>query len=223
VQARTEQVSRVFDQFVDRYDAWYDTAQGSALFDLERASLEPLLRPGVGPRLEVGVGSGRFAAALGVEVGIDPAAAALSLARSRGVHVVRGRGEQLPFREAVFSAVLLVATLCFVADPSLVLAEAARVLGPCGRVVLGVMPLDSPWGRAYKAMGKAGDPFYRHARLLRLADHHRLLNEAGLQVVESRSSLLEGPSDEPVARTVRPGALAGAGFVALAAIRSSGR
>jgi Methyltransferase domain len=91
---------------------------GAAVFPSEVACLRPLLDGLPRPRAEIGVGSGRFAAALGVEVGLDPAAAPLALGASRGVRVVQGVGERLPFRSGVFGAVLVIVTVCFADDPA---------------------------------------------------------------------------------------------------------
>lgn len=208
-----------FEDLADRYDAWYDTAPGRVLFDLELGALRPLLAGTARPRLEVGVGSGRFAAALGIEVGLDPAKAPLRLAKARGVRVVRGAGEQLPFGDNIIGAVALVVTLCFAENPADVLAEVGRVLRPGGRLVVGLVPLDSAWVRSYEEKGRAGHPFYRHARFLTIDVHRRMLVAAGFKIVESRSTLVQAPCDTPVAEPVRRGVAAGAGFVALAAHR----
>ena len=98
----------VFESLAERYDAWYDSPEGQLLFGLESACLRPLVVGTSTPRLEVGVGSGRFAASLGVKVGLDPAAVPLRLAATRGVRAVRGAGEQLPFADQMFGAVVLV-------------------------------------------------------------------------------------------------------------------
>lgn len=209
--------ARAFEDLAARYDAWYDSAGGRVLFALELEAVRPLLGGTGGPRLEVGVGSGRFAAALGLDVGLDPAEAPLLVAQRRGVRVVRGRGEDLPFGDGAFGAVVLVVTLCFAEDPAVVLTEAARVLRPGGRLVIGLVPLDSAWGRSYEARGRAGHAFYRHANFLTLADHRRLLEGAGFRVDESRSTLVQSPDGEPVHERLRHGVVAGAGFVALAA------
>ena len=84
-----EPVAAVFEAGADRYDAWYDTPRGRAIFAAERAALAPLLTGLPRPWLEVGVGGGRFASALGVQFGVDPAGAALALARRRGVAASR--------------------------------------------------------------------------------------------------------------------------------------
>lgn len=190
------------------------------LFDLELGALRPLLAGASGASVEVGVGSGRFASALGLDVGVDVAAAPLVLARSRGVLAVRGAGERLPFGAGLFAAVVLVVTLCFVTDPAEVLAEVRRVLGPGGRLVIGVVPRDSAWGRSYEEEGRAGHRFYRHARFYTLGEHLRLLGSAGFRLVDARSVLLQAPSDCPVIEPVSVGVVDGAGFVAVAAVRS---
>ncbi len=210
-------VGSAFEDLAARYDAWYDTASGRVSFDLELRCLRPLLSGTAARRLEVGVGSGRFAAALGIEVGLDPARAPLDLAARRGVRVVQGAGERLPFAHRGFDAVILVVTLCFADDPAGLLAEVRRVLRPGGHLVVGLVPGDSAWGQAYEEKGRAGHPFYQGAHFLTLADHLGLLGRAGFKVVAARSTLRQAPRDAPVDEEVREGALPGAGFVAVGA------
>ncbi len=190
---------------------------GRLLFDLELACLRPLLPQGPGPRLEVGVGSGRFAAALGLEVGLDPARASLRFAAERGVAVVQGAGERLPFGDRTFGTVVIVVTLCFADDPASLLGEARRVLASSGRLVAGVVPLDSAWGCHYEAQGRAGHPFYRCARFLTLSEHRRMLADAGFTITGTRSTLTQVPSDDPVEEDIQEGVVSGAGFVAFQA------
>ena len=203
-----------FDAGAARYDAWYDSPRGRCLFDDELACLAPLVASG-SPRLEVGVGTGRFAAALGVECGIDVALGALALASRRGVRVVRGEAEHLPFGAGRFAAVLFVVTLCFVAEPARALAEARRVLAEGGRVVIGVVPRDSELGERYEQLARAGHDYYSRARFLRAAQHVSLLEAAGFDVVAARSALVEGGDPSSPARE---GLVPGAGFVALAGV-----
>ena len=74
------------------------------------------------------MGSGRFAAPLGIQVGVDPSPAMLALAAAHGIAVVAGTAENLPFPPACFEYALIVTTLCFVDSPARMLAEAHRVL-----------------------------------------------------------------------------------------------
>lgn len=92
--------------------------------------------------LDLGCAGGFMAEALtekGANVtGIDPAEQAIEAARSRAVsvgHAIRydvGVGEDLPYADAAFDAVVCVDVLEHVSDLDRVLAEVARVLKPGG-------------------------------------------------------------------------------------------
>jgi len=111
-------VSRAtFDEYVEQYEAWYNSPKGKALLATEVACLRPMLARFPRPYLEIGVGSGRFAQALGIEYGLDRSGGSLAITRGRGVQVAAGTGEALPFRDARFGGVLITFTLCFIHDP----------------------------------------------------------------------------------------------------------
>ena len=203
----------LFEQLAARYDAWYEGPVGRVVFPLEVACLGPLLEGLPPPRLEVGVGSGRFARALEVRYGVDPADAPLRLAAACGIAVVRAVGERLPFRDRAFGAVLVVVTLCFADDPGALLREARRVLRPDGGVVLGDVFAESPWGRRYRDLGEAGHPFYAAARFLTRGELAFELRRAGLRPFRARSTLRQPPSDAPVHEPVVEGDDPRAGFV----------
>lgn len=58
-----------FDAHTEQYDAWFD--QHPVAFDAEVRALQALT-PSTGRRVELGVGTGRFAQALGIDEGLDP-------------------------------------------------------------------------------------------------------------------------------------------------------
>ena len=114
-----------FDEYPDKYDTWY--ARYPHAYETELAALRRLL-PKDGPALEVGVGTGRFAAPLGITFGIDLSLPMLRRARESGVMVVAANAAVIPFPDAGFAYVLVMMTLCFTSKPSLLLREARRVL-----------------------------------------------------------------------------------------------
>jgi SAM-dependent methyltransferase len=205
----------VFDERAAQYDAWYDTPLGAACFSAELDALAPLMEGLSHPILEVGVGSGRFASALGADVGVDPVAAPLRLAAGRGVSVALARGEALPYRAATFGGVLFVVTLCFMAHPLRGLREARRVLRTDGKLVLGLVPADSPWGRHYQTLAARGDEFYRHARFYTRAETATLLRQAAFRIERARSALFWPPEGQPLTIGAREGTDPQAGFWAL--------
>jgi len=183
----------VFDEHAARYDAWFESDRGRALFESEVRCLRRLSNRLPRPWLEVGVGTGRFAQALGVDVGVEPALRALRLAARRGVQAVAALGEALPFPDHAFGTVFVIVTICFADDPEGLLREARRVVPPNGGVVLGIVPAESPWGRFYAAKGRRGHLFYSPARFFSLSELQGLAYAAGLRFERAASTLFQPP------------------------------
>ena len=61
-----EEAPNLFDTEADRYDLWFESAEGKAIFEIEQRCLRGLVQTDTGLWPEVGVGSGRFASSLGV-------------------------------------------------------------------------------------------------------------------------------------------------------------
>jgi SAM-dependent methyltransferase len=154
-----------------RYDDWFVRHRAAYLSEL--LAVRALL-PYQGNGLEIGVGTGRFAAPLGVTFAIDPAIPTLIYARERGVSVAAGIGEALPFADAQFSYALLVTTICFVSNIEATLAEARRVLRPGGCLVIGFIDRESVLGREYLEH-QAENVFYRKATFYSAAEVDALL------------------------------------------------
>jgi SAM-dependent methyltransferase len=158
-----------------RYEEWFERHRAAYLSEL--LAVRTLL-PWRGSGLEIGVGTGRFAAPLGVAFGIDPAPEMLGHAHTRGVHVACAVAEALPFADAVFDYALIVTTICFVDDAAAMLREAARVLRPAGELVIGLIDRESLLGREYLAH-QAENVFYREATFYSAAEVETLLKETG--------------------------------------------
>ena len=69
-----------FDELAAEYDAWFESECGRAVFAQEVECLRRIMSPATGGGLEVGVGTGRFAAALGVTEGIVSEAGFVAMA-----------------------------------------------------------------------------------------------------------------------------------------------
>ena len=108
-QIESEGVLSCFDEFAKEYDAWFDQ-EGKLIFFIEAQAFRPLLPSLPKPWLEIGVGSGRFAQALGIGTGIDPSLGLVRMAKKRGVNAFVSRGEQKVFDEESFGTVFLIVT-----------------------------------------------------------------------------------------------------------------
>ena len=71
----------------------------------------------------------RFAAPLGIRLGVDPSLEMSRIAQKRGIDVVHGRAEDLPFDDTSMDFVLMVTTLCFLDDVEQAFAEFIAYFG----------------------------------------------------------------------------------------------
>ncbi len=186
-------INKTFDAYADRYDAWYDTEAGKVIFEMEVDCIKPFLLGYGSPYLEIGIGSGRFAQALGIEYGVEPAPVLAQMAKARGVKVTEAAGEELPFLDEMFGGILVAFTLCFLDDPKKALEEAWRVLQPDGGLVLGLIIRDSPWGKLYTRKGREGHPIYSKARFFSKDEVESLLQMCKFRVCDYHSTLFQAP------------------------------
>lgn len=220
MERNSENKPAAFDTLADRYDAWYDTPKGAAIFREELACLELVCPRREGRWVEVGVGTGRFASALGIAEGIDPSAKMLKYAARRGIQTHRGIAENLPFPDGAFDDVLMVLTLCFVENAGEALRECWRVLCPGGTLLLGVVPADSSWGREYARKAADGHPIYAHAHFHTLSDMAALTEKAGFVLSDSAGALFWKPGETPPSEPcIERRAVENAGFAALRSVK----
>lgn len=125
----------LFEREASRYEGWYATPGGQRADQAERALLQWLLArfPGARSVLEVGCGTGHFAAWFAGKglrvVGLDRAPAMLGEMRRNfpGIPAILGDAHRLPFRTSAVDLAVFVTTVEFLDDPEGALAEAVRV------------------------------------------------------------------------------------------------
>ena len=189
--------SAAFDQLAARYDGWYDSPRGAAIFREECLCLRLVCPERRGRWIEVGVGTGRFASAMGIEKGIDPSPKMMEYAEQRGVRTCLGTAENLPFADGAFDGVLMALTLCFVQDVGQALRNCFRILGCPGVLLLGIVPADSPWGCEYARKADKGPPVYALAHFHKLSYIVGLAENAGFTLRDSAGALFWRPGETP--------------------------
>lgn len=205
-----------FDELAGEYDAWFDK-DGKNIFYIEAQAFRTLLPALPRPWLEIGVGSGRFAQALGIENGIDPSIEFARMAKKRGIKTVIGSGEQRLFDEISIGTVFLIVTLCFLNNPLEVLKEAHRILIPGGKIVIGFVPKNSPWGRFYLQKKKQGHRFYKYATFYGHLEVSKLLKQAGFVPERAVTTLFQKPGEVRHIENAKEGFSPEAGFAIISA------
>ena len=203
---------RVFEEFYQQYDKWF--RRNKWVYRSEVEAVRKLI-PHEGFGLEVGVGTGRFSVPFGIEIGVDPSMRMGSIAMRRGIRVVCGVGEDLPFREEAFDFVLNITTICFVEDPFTTLKETRRVLKNGGSVVIGFVDKKSKLGRLYETR-KEKSRFYRAAKFVSVDDVLRWLMSLSFADFSAYQTIFHDLGEIDTMEPVKEGFGEG-GFVALRA------
>jgi SAM-dependent methyltransferase len=148
-----------FDRNVQQYEEWF--VDNPIAYVSELHAVQELL-PMNGSGIEIGMGTGRFSAPLGIVQGVEPSRSMAEVAKKKGLDVVFGVAENLPYKDSGFDFCLMVTTVCFLDDIDLAFQEAYRVLKPSGSFIIGFVDKNSPIGRAYEQR-KNESQFYKAA------------------------------------------------------------
>jgi SAM-dependent methyltransferase len=154
---------------------WWFRGRRRVLFD----SLRVVTAPAAAPRiLDYGCGTGGNTGAyaiLGNVIGIEPDRGAVALAGARGgARFCRASGTRLPFRPAVFDAVVASDVLEHIEDDRAAVAEVVRVLKPGGAFIFSVPA--HPW------LFSEHDAALMHFRRYTRSALRRLLEGGGLKI-----------------------------------------
>ncbi len=169
--------AKPFEEYSSQYENWF-TLYGFAYESELEAVRRQLPRSEAG--IEIGVGSGRFAAPLGIELGLEPSANMSKIAQERGINIVRGIAEAIPFRDSTFDFALMVTTICFVDDLMAALKELYRILKPGGYLINAFVDRDSPIGRLYER-NKKTNVFYQYAVFYSAGEIASALEKTGFE------------------------------------------
>ncbi len=207
-----------FEKYVSDYEAWFERHRFVYLSELEAVRhFIPAGKEGI----EIGIGTGRFAAPLGIKRGVDPSKTMGKIAARRGLEVIAGTAEALPFQAECFDFALMVTTVCFVDDLLQAFHEAKRVLRPGGVLVLDLVDSASSLGRLYNAF-KQKNKFYRVATFYSVGEIIAFLHKSGFIDVQLIQTVF-GPLDAiGEVQPFKPGHGEG-GFVAVRASKPERR
>jgi len=203
-----------FERHRDRYENWFERHRYAYLSELEAVRR---LLPEDGKGAEIGVGTGRFAQPLGIKLGVEPSGAMAEVARKRGIDVIEGVAENLPFPDESLDYLLMVTTICFVDDPERALREAYRVLKPEGALIIGFVDRNSPIGKYYEEH-REESVFYRDARFFSTEELLELLRKVGFRRFEIVQTLFHRLDEVKGLEPVKPGYGEGS-FVVIKAVK----
>ncbi|MCD6287951.1 MAG: class I SAM-dependent methyltransferase [Candidatus Hydrogenedentes bacterium] len=180
-----------FGTVANRYDKWYETAQGTVYDRIEKHAVGrtlPDIRHG-NQMLEIGCGTGhwsRFFSERGFRVtGIDISPEMVNVARSKGIENASfyvADATSLPFPDDSFDIAVAVTVLEFVAEPDRMLHEMARCVRHGGRLVIGALNRHSILGIQRRARPSE---LFSSAKMFTRSELYELLSDVGRATVRT--------------------------------------
>jgi SAM-dependent methyltransferase len=178
-----------FEKYSDEYEEWF--RKNLELYEAELEAVRRFLPPTGAEGMEIGVGSGKFAAPLGIKIGVEPSEKMAVKAKMQGIEVYPGVAEALPFPDGRFDFALIVTTICFVDDVAKSFREAFRILKPNGCLIVGFVDKQSDLGRQYLEK-KEKSRFYKDAVFFSASQVLAHVKAAGFGRLETRQALIPG-------------------------------
>ncbi len=175
-----------FGPLAERYDNWYESAEGDMYDRLEKRAVAHLLPKNTyGKRLlDVGCGTGHwseFFSEQGFTVtGVDISRKMINIAYEKSIRdssLIIADAHNLPFQNGCFDVAVAITTLEFVRAPEVVISEMVRCLRQPGSVmVVGVLNTRARINRRRKASNKTP---YRDAQLFSPYQLKKILTSYG--------------------------------------------
>lgn len=176
-----------FNDHVAEYEEWYK--KYPFVFRSEVAAIKELLPRGENVRgIEVGLGTGRFAKALGIKDGIEPAENMRAVAEGKGIFVLNAVAEHLPYKSLQFDFVLMNFCISYFEDVPEAFKEAHRVLKRGGCLIAGFIDKNSRIGRFYLER-KAESVFYKNANFYTVPKIEKEIKNAGFRKLQFLQTL----------------------------------
>ena len=190
-----------FEKYAEKYEAWFE--KNRRVFEAELRAVKAMM-PTEGHGLEIGVGTGRFTEPLGIKTGVEPSKRMRELAQKRGLQVLNGVAEKLPFEDSRFDFVLMVTTVCFVDDIVRALMEAHRVLYDGGVLIIGFVDRNSKMGEIYLSRQKE-NVFYKEATFFSVDELVECIDHVGFADLSFNQTIFGTLAETAEGEPVKPG------------------
>jgi len=207
--------SNPFETHSVEYDTWYD--RYPYVFESETEAIRSALPGGNIRGIEVGLGTGRFAQALGIKEGVEPIFEMRKIALQRGIEVIDAVAERLPYKDMQFDFVLMVSCISYFQQLHPEFKEAHRVLKRGGTLIVGFVEKNSVIGKSYE-LRRQDSTFYKHAIFYSSEKVAEEIQKVGFTKLEFSQTLFEELDEIKEFEPAKPGVGEGS-FIIIKAIK----
>ncbi len=207
---------RIFDEKYEDYDRWFEE-KGKNIYASEIKAVKKIKSIFNRNSIEIGVGTGRFAAPLNIKYGLEPSIKMAKIASKRGIKVITGVAEDLPFKEEIFDSAIMIVTLCFLDNLEKSFSEINKILRKNGDLIIGFVPSESSWGKFYLKKKREGHPYYKYAKFYTFEAIKHIIEKKGFYIHSVVSTLLSSPEKFKKVEKPHNGYYKKAGFIIIRA------
>jgi len=175
-----------FEEISKEYDQWFDENPFTFQSELEAVKY---FTPIEGKGIEIGIGTGRFAKELGIRFGIEPSESMAKYAKERGIEVIVGEAENMPYNNQTFDFAIMVAVDPFVKNIEKVYSEIYRILKPDGKLVVGTLHKNGAVANKYISM--TDSEVYRNALFHTIEETLNQLKASGFKTFQTCQTLTQ--------------------------------
>lgn len=187
-----------FEGYAAKYDVWFD--ENDEIFRCEVDAVKRFFEKNKST-VEIGVGTGRFAEKLGIEIGVEPVDDMARFAKKRGVKkIIKCDAQNLSLPNECYEQVVMITLDCFVDDFGKAVGEAYRILKKSGNLVVAFLNKATPLGKVYDE-NKARNSvyccaaFHTHYDILKILESCGFRAEGCCSCVESLDNIYGGVED----------------------------
>lgn len=190
--------NNVFDHLAGDYDKWF--YENDKIFDSEVLAVSSLLEKDT-EYYDIGCGTGIFSSRLNLKKGVEPSEEMAAFAKKRGMEVLRGTAQNLPFEADSRQGLVMITVDCFIEDIEAIYSEAHRVLKKGGHMIFAFLDAATPLGELYEST-KSESEYYRNAIFRPAKTRIELLKKHGFEVTDSKQTVF---TQENVPQEVKDG------------------
>lgn len=174
-----------FQTSVSEYEEWFK--KNDKLFASELEAIRQIL-PCYGKGIEIGVGTGIFAAELGVRYGVEPSEIMRNEAIKKSLSVKNGVAEALPEDDCTFDFAMMITVDCFLEDILKAFSEVWRILVDDGLFIIAFLDRATKLGKLYEK-NKHKQNSYKNANFHTSDEISALLEAAGFKIIDKRQTV----------------------------------
>lgn len=167
-----------FEKGAEKYDSWF--AENEKVFLSELDAIKKVYDLDK-KTIEIGVGTGIFAEALGIKYGLEPSKEMAKLGKARGIEIIESEAEEMPIADATYEQAIMITVDCFLNDVEKAFNEINRILTADGVAIIVSLNRETTLGKIYNE-NKNNDEIYKWAEFHSAEEIIEMLAKCGFNI-----------------------------------------